>query len=79
MIRTRFSSLQIGTVLEFLGVEFVKIGNNIPSEKLPLNKQNPNCLNLKNGHYCVIGAKAIVNVIKTPDNFESDYYDLEKK
>lgn len=29
---------------------------------IPLNKRNPNCINIANNHKCVVGQRAVVEV-----------------
>lgn len=77
----RFQDLAIGDTFKFGSVAFVKIAHNFPNEKTPMPQQRPNCVNLDNKHYCVVGANAPVRLMKSPDDYDDphfgDYYDKE--
>lgn len=71
-----FNELPMGTVFynpiypDLCFIKFAQAAPGVAPHNLP-----PNCLNLENNHYCTIGAKAKVIVMKQPADFDDTVYD----
>ena len=79
-----FRELRIGDVFSSGGYTFVKLADN-KDTTVSLCLQPSNCYNLEKGHYCVMGARHVVLVIKEISDFDnsvpprdpSSFYDSE--
>ena len=57
------------------GWQFIKLSNAIPN--IPIHNQKPNCLDLQKHHYCTMSAAHRVKLVKTVDQYDDSYIDIE--
>lgn len=62
-----FKELSIGDIFQWNDFKYIKIAERDITKRMP--NQYPNCINLQDLHYGVIGHKANVTLIKSPKQF----------
>ena len=69
---TYFNEIPVHSVfIRGKDLKFIKLTDAIPN--VDMSKQPPNCFDLQKHHYCVMGAKSPVKLVKKI----SDFYDSE--
>lgn len=58
------------------GLQFIKLSNAIPNVSMHIQK--PNCFDLQKQHYCVMGAKSPVKLVKKISDFDDSEIDPER-
>lgn len=55
------------------GLKFIKLTDAIPN--VDTSEQPPNCFDLQKQHYCVMGAKSLVKLVKNISDFDDSEVD----
>lgn len=61
-MKMTFGKVAIGQQFRWGAFTFLKIDDSYYPLGTPLNKRNPNCINIANNHKCVVGQRAVVEV-----------------